>query len=123
MTTPTPNSDRRLAYPVQERGLTDPPRHPSTPPAGRGPTVSQSHSEPAADPAAPAHAHQEAHSEHTGHRGHGLMMLLCCIPMVVVVVALIATGVAGSGALLWVLACVAIMAFMHRAMPGGHDHR
>ena len=39
------------------------------------------------------------------------------------VVVLLATGAAGSGALLWALGCVAMMAAMMFMMPGGHDHK
>ena len=61
-------------------------------------------------------------SGHGGHGGHGLMMLVCCIPMIVLAVALVATGVAGSGAIVGALLCTAMMAVMMLAMPGGHDH-
>lgn len=57
------------------------------------------------------------------HARHGLMMLVCCIPMILIAVALVATGVAGSGAILGALMCAAMMAVMMLTMPGGHDHR
>lgn len=59
---------------------------------------------------------------HERHGGHGLMMMICCIPMIVIAVLLVATGIAGSDALLWALGCVAMMAVMMFAMGGGHDH-
>lgn len=58
-----------------------------------------------------------------GHGGHGLMMMICCIPMVLIAVLLVVTGVAASGALLWALGCVAMMAVMMFAMGGGHQHK
>lgn len=66
------------------------------------------------------HGVREAHER---HGGHGLMMMICCIPMILIAVLLVATGIAGSGALLWALGCVAMMAVMMFAMGGGHDHR
>ena len=51
------------------------------------------------------------------------MMLICCIPMIAIVAVLIASGTAGSGALLWALGCVAMMAAMMFMMPGGHNHK
>ncbi|WP_034712510.1 hypothetical protein [Intrasporangium chromatireducens] len=53
---------------------------------------------------------------------HRLMMLACCIPMLVLVIALVATGVAGSGAVLFALLCIGMMAAMMFLMPGGHRH-
>lgn len=67
--------------------------------------------------------HVEERHDHGAHRGHGLMMLACCIPMIVIVALLVATGAAGSGAVLWAIGCVVLMAVMHLAMPGGHNHR
>ena len=69
---------------------------------------------------------QVSSSQHAGHGAHGAhrwMMLICCIPMVAIVIALIASGTAGSGVLLWALGCVAMMAAMMFMMPGGHDHK
>ena len=70
----------------------------------------------------PEHGHTPA-SPHTGHGAHRWMMMICCIPMVAIVIVLLATGAAGSGALLWALGCVAMMAAMMFMMPGGHDHK
>lgn len=67
-----------------------------------------------------------APADKTGHGargGHGLMMLVCCIPMIVIAILLVTTGAAGSGALLWALGCVAMMAMMMFMMPGGHNHK
>lgn len=69
------------------------------------------------------HTPAGTHPGHHAHSGHRWMMLICCIPMVAIVVLLIASGTAGSGALLWALGCVAMMAAMMLMMPGGHDHR
>ena len=48
------------------------------------------------------------------------MMVACCIPMLVVVAALVATGVAGTGAIIYAVVCLAMMWLMMRAMPGDH---
>lgn len=58
-----------------------------------------------------------------GHGGHGLMMLVCCIPMILLAVGLVATGVAGFGAIIGALLCAAMMAVMMLAIPGSHDHK
>ncbi len=50
------------------------------------------------------------------------MMIACCIPMLVIVGILVATGVAGTGAILFAVICLAMMAAMMFAMPGRHDH-
>ena len=54
---------------------------------------------------------------------HRWMMLICCIPMIVIVLLLVVSGTAGSGAVLWALGCVAMMAAMMFMMPGGHNHK
>ncbi len=69
------------------------------------------------------HTPVDNHTGHDAHSGHRWMMLICCIPMVAIVVLLIASGTAGSGALVWALGCVAMMAAMMFMMPGGHNHR
>lgn len=58
-----------------------------------------------------------------GHGGHGWMMLACCVPMVLIAVTLVATGVAGSGALVSALLCVVMMGAMMFFMPGHHTPR
>lgn len=58
-------------------------------------------------------AHQQDHG-----RGHGLMMLVCCVPMLLIAFALVASGPAGAGAILFALLCAAMMAAMMFAMPG-----
>lgn len=60
-------------------------------------------------------------STQTGHSGHRWMMLACCVPMLIIVAALIVTGVAGTGAIIFAAVCVGMMALM-MAMPGGHGH-
>ncbi len=54
------------------------------------------------------------------HHGHRWMMLACCVPMLVIVAVLLATGTAGSGAIIFAVACVGIMTAMMLAMPRGH---
>ena len=81
----------------------------------------------------PAHPH--VHSKHHpagdlgnqpaprplgGHGGHRWMMIACCIPMLVVVAALVATGIAGTGAIIYAVVCLAMMWLMMKAMPGDH---
>lgn len=70
--------------------------------------------------ASPDQAH---HSRSSGHGAHKLAMLICCIPMIAVAVVLITTGVAGSGALLWALGCLMMMAMMMFMMRGEHTHK
>lgn len=60
--------------------------------------------------------------EGKGHGGHRLMMIVCWVPMLVIVGVLVATGVAGSGFILYAVACAAMMVMMMRMMPGGRDH-
>ena len=61
-------------------------------------------------------------TQHAGHgRGHGLMMLACCVPMLLIAVALVASGAAGAGAILFALLCFVMMAAMMFTMPG-HRH-
>lgn len=57
-----------------------------------------------------------------GHGGHRWLMIACCIPMVVIVGILLATGVAGTGAIVFAVVCLGMMALMMFAMPGGHNH-
>lgn len=52
-------------------------------------------------------------------RGHWMMMA-CCIPMLTIAVVLVATGVAGAGAVFAAMMCAAMMWMMMRAMSGGH---
>lgn len=52
------------------------------------------------------------------HGGHRVMMLVCCIPMLVIVGVLVVTGDAGSGFILYAVACTAMMAMMMIMMPG-----
>ena len=77
-------------------------------------------------------AHPHAHDQHNQardldnqpapgpHAGHRWMMIACCIPMLVVVVALVATGIAGTGAIIYAVVCLAMMWLMMKAMPDGH---
>jgi hypothetical protein len=57
-----------------------------------------------------------------GHAGHGWMMLACCIPMLLIVIALVVTGLASASAILYALACVAMMAVMMAGMGHGSGH-
>jgi len=64
-------------------------------------------------------------SAQPGHagRGHGhhWMMMACCVPMLVIAVALVATGTAGAGTIVWAIGCTLLMALMMGGM-GGHGH-
>ncbi len=68
------------------------------------------------------HAHVDGHpgDSQTGHGGHRWMMIACCIPMLVIVGVLLATGIAGTGAVIYAVVCLGLMALMMFAMPGGH---
>ena len=70
-------------------------------------------------PLPPGHHDSEHDSGTSGHSGHRWMMIACCIPMLVVVAALVISGVAGTGAILVALGCLAMMWVMMKAMPGG----
>ena len=65
------------------------------------------------------HTQHAGASVHRGHAGHG-WMLACCIPMLLVVIALVVTGVVSASAILYALACVAMMAVMMAGMGRGH---
>lgn len=54
---------------------------------------------------------------HGGHGGHRWMMIACCIPMLLVVAALLISGVAGPGAIVFAGVCVLMMWLMMKAMP------
>ena len=65
--------------------------------------------------------HQHSDSEHErSHGGHRWMMIACCIPMLIVVAALVVSGAAGTGAIIYAVVCLGMMWLMMRAMPGGH---
>ena len=81
------------------------------------------HAEPGPDGLGSAPAPHDHPAEPTaGGWGHRLLMLVCCIPMLVVVFALVASGVAGAGSIIFALLCVGMMAAMMFMMPGGHRH-
>lgn len=69
----------------------------------------------------------DPHAQHVGrpgqrHGGHGThrwMMIVCCIPMLLIAVALVLTGVANAGAVVFALACFAMMAVMMAGMGHG----
>ena len=63
------------------------------------------------------------HDHHAGHGGHGWMMIACCIPMIAIVLALWATGIVGTGWLLYAAVCTAMMALMMAGMHGGQHDR
>lgn len=74
---------------------------------------------PAPLPALPHHG--DSPPPTTAHfRGHGLMMIVCCIPMLVLAGLLVVTGVAGASAIVFAVACTAMMAAMMFGMQGGH---
>ena len=54
------------------------------------------------------------------HVRHGVMMIVCCIPMLAIAGLLVATGVAGPGAIVAALVCTLMMGAMMFTMPGGH---
>lgn len=64
--------------------------------------------------------HAYRHDAHDGRGGHRWMMVVCCIPMLIVVGALVATGVAGAGAIIFAAVCLGMMWLMMKTMPGGH---
>ena len=74
------------------------------------------------------HDHLSRHQTPTGEPkpagrwGHHLVMLICCIPMLVLVLVLVASGTAGSGAIVFAILCVGMMAAMMFMMPGDHRH-
>lgn len=69
-----------------------------------------------------AHVPSPSGEDHRSHgMRHGLLMLACCVPMLLVVAVLVATGVAGSGPIVFALLCIAMMAAMMFGMPG-HRH-
>lgn len=70
---------------------------------------------------APNSAHEHMAEQGGSRWGHHLMMLACCIPMLLIVGALVLTGVAGTGAIVYALICTAMMAGMMLLMPG-HKH-
>lgn len=70
----------------------------------------------------PCHTAPDPEAERRESRwGHPLMMLVCCLPMLLIVGALVVTGVAGTGAIVYALICTAMMAAMMLFMPG-HKH-
>jgi len=58
-------------------------------------------------------------AQHGGHGGHRWMMIACCIPMLVIAGALVLTGVANGGAIIFALAYPAMMALMMVGMGHG----
>jgi hypothetical protein len=70
----------------------------------------------------PHRGHEQPSHEEQGGNGHRWLMIVCCIPMVVIVGVLLATGVAGTGAIVFAVLCLGMMALMMFAMPGGHNH-
>lgn len=64
----------------------------------------------------------EGHMHQNGGHSHRGLMLVCCIPMVLIVLGLLATGAAGTGAIVFAAVCIGLMALMMFAMPGDHKH-
>ena len=62
--------------------------------------------------------------EHGGGPGsHSWMMIACCIPMLVIAVVLVGTGVAGAGAMVGAIMCIAMVwMMMMRGMAGSRGH-
>lgn len=97
---------------------------------GSEPTLTRASNSPSQRPApypAGGHERQVANQPEDGHgsSGHGshrLMMIACCIPMLLIVGVLVATGVAGTGAIVYAAICLGIMAVMMYAMPGSKHH-
>ena len=87
------------------------------------PTTGPSHPIRDLSPCSAPETEQPPASHQTVRGGHGWMMLICCVPMVAIVVLLVVSGIAGSGALLFAVGCVAMMAAMMFMVPCGHDHR
>lgn len=52
-----------------------------------------------------------------GHLAHRWMMLACCVPMLVVVGALLVSGVASTGAIVFAVLCVLMMWLMMKVLP------
>jgi hypothetical protein len=57
--------------------------------------------------------------QHGAHAGHRWMMIACCIPMLLIAGALVVTGVANASAIVYALACTAMMAMMMAGMGHG----
>ncbi|MBC7596386.1 MAG: hypothetical protein H7288_21075 [Kineosporiaceae bacterium] len=66
----------------------------------------------------PQPSEDDDHTGPAGRGGHRLMMIACCVPMLIIVGVLVATGVAGSGFIIYAVACTAMMAMMMFMMPG-----
>lgn len=64
-----------------------------------------------------AHPDEHRSGGHGAHGGHRWMMIACCIPMLLVVAALLISGVAGTGAIVFAGVCLLMMWLMMRAMP------
>lgn len=60
---------------------------------------------------------------HGGHGTHRWMMIACCVPMLLIAVALVLTGVANAGAIVFALACTAMMAVMMAGMGHGSSDK
>ena len=73
------------------------------------------------DPVTPSAERSRAIRPPGPRLGPRLMMLACCVPMLLIAFALVASGTAGAGAILFALLCAAMMAAMMFAMPG-HKH-
>lgn len=66
--------------------------------------------------------HGQTDDDPRGGSSHRWLMSACCVPMVLIVGALIATGAAGTGAIVFAAICLGMMALMMFAMPGGHNN-
>ena len=54
----------------------------------------------------------QASETHQPSRSHHLLMMIMCLPMLGLVAVLVTTGVAGAGAVVYALLCVAMMVLM-----------
>lgn len=73
-----------------------------------------------ARPAASPGIDEPAGADHGPHSGHsGWMMMICCVPMLLIAGALVVTGVAGAGTVIFVIGCTLMMYLMMRGMDHG----
>ncbi|GEM_PF-6106611 len=65
------------------------------------------------------HRNSDSSEPETAGRGrHRWVMIACCLPILVIAAALVLTGSVTTAGLLFVLACMAMMAIMMFSPPG-----